>query len=607
MLREGHPAAAARVQRINKMGGMRAPNGHNRFFSLTLTHMTVLHVSLLALGALGLALSAPATLASPAQGKKLFASNCAMCHTVSADTAALNGPGLFNVLGRPIAGAPGFAYSTALTSAGAGRSWTAAQLDAFLKNPNGYAPGTTMPVNVADDAHRAALIAYLATVSGKPAEAAVSKPAQAAPGGGDGENWSADAPGRVHEVRVSDLPKPFATPSAGNGPKTVPRPQGASPAVPPGFRVTLWATDPDKGRLMVKAPNGDLFVSSMRGQLIKVMRSATGERADTVSTFASDLDRPFGFAFWPVGPNPTHLYVAYVNSIVRFPYRNGDLVASAGAEVMVPNLVAAPGGHTTRTLVFSADSKTMFVSIGSASNIGEKIGAQPPTALAEWEARKGLGAAWGDETDRGVVLRFDADGSNRGTHATGLRNCVGLYRHPGTGDLFCSVNERDLLGDNLPPDYLTRVRRGGFYGWPWYYIGGHEEPRLKGQRPDLADKVTAPDLLLTAHSAPLGMVVYEAAAHAASRFPADYNGDMFLALHGSWNRTTRTGSKVVRVFMQNGVPTGKYQDFMTGFVISDREVWGRPSSVAVQNDGSLLAVDDVTGDIWRVGLATGAQ
>lgn len=583
------------------MSGVRPRNGHNRVILFILTQMTALHYSLIALG---LSLAVPAAQASPAQGQKLFAANCAMCHTVSADSASLAGPGLFNVLGRPVAGVPGFAYSKALVNAGAGRPWTAAQLDAFLKDPTSFAPGTTMPVNVPDKAHRAALVAYLATVKGKAAKAAVTASAQTAAGG---EHWSDDAPGRIHEVRVNDLPAPFATPSAGNGPQTVPRPQGATPAVPPGFNVTLWATDPDKGRLMVKAPNGDLFVSSTPKRLIKVFRSSTGERADSVSTFATDLNRPFGFAFWPVGPNPTHLYVAYVNSIVRFPYKNGDLVASAAPEVVVPHLVAAPGGHTTRTLVFSADSKTMFVSIGSASNIGDKIGDRPPGSLAEWEASKGLGAAWGDETDRAVVLSFDAEGGKRSTHATGLRNCVGMYRHPNTGDLFCSVNERDLLGDNLPPDYLTRVRKGGFYGWPWYYIGNHEEPRLKGIRPDLKDKVTAPDMLLTAHSAPLGMVMYEAAKNAASRFPPEYSGDMFLALHGSWNRATRTGSKVVRVFMKNGVPTGKYQDFMTGFVVSDREVWGRPSSVAVQNDGSLLAVDDVTGEIWRVSPAKGAR
>ena len=600
---------------------MRLPKGHNRRIASLPAHMNTLHlrtrVCTMALGlswslAWSFFWSLTAAHASPLEGKKLFASNCAMCHTVSADGAALAGPGLFNVLGRPIASVPGFAYSKALTGAGAGpaagqdahTAWTAATLNAFLLDPSGFAPGTTMPVAVADPASRQALIAYLATVKGKPAQApaAAVTPSVPAPVAArdSGEHWSDDAPGRIHQVRVSDLPPPFATPSAGNGPHTLARPSGVAPQVPPGFAATLWAVDPDKGRLMVTAPNGDLFVSSMPKRLIKVFRSASGDKADSVSTYASGLNRPFGFAFWPVGPEPTHLYVAYVNSIVRFPYKNGDLVASAAPEVVVPNLVVAPGAHTTRTLAFSSDSKTMFVSIGSASNIGETIGARPPGSLAEWEQAKGLGAAWGDETDRGVVLSFDAEGGQRRTHATGLRNCVGMYRHPASGDLFCSVNERDMLGDNLPPDYLTRVRQGGFYGWPWYYIGNHEEPRLKGIRPDLNGKVSTPDLLLTAHSAPLGMVVYQAGADAASRFPREYDGDMFLALHGSWNRATRTGSKVVRVFMKGGVPTGKYQDFMTGFVVSDREVWGRPSSVAVQRDGSLLVVDDVTGEIWRV-------
>lgn len=564
--------------------------------------MKTIHTSLL-LGA-GLASLALAAHAAPqtvsSNGARLFASNCAMCHSVSPDLGALSGPGLFNVVGRPVAGVPGYSYSAALQAAGkAGKTWSPGELDRFLADPGAYAPGMTMPVNVADKASRKALVAYLGTVKGK-AAAGPQKPAPAqaaldAPG-----NWSADKPGRIHEVRADSLVKPFATPSAGNPPQTVPRPQGLAPGVPDGFQATLWATDPDRGRLLVKAPNGDLFMSSMPKRLIKVFRSTTGERADTVSVFAANLNRPFGFAFWPVGPNPQYLYVAYVNSIVRFPYKNGDLVASAEPEVVVPSLVAAPGSHTTRTLAFSADSKTMFVSIGSASNIGEAIGPRPPEPLAAWEAKHGVGGAWGDETDRGVVLSFDPDGGNRRTHATGLRNCVGMYRHPHTGDLFCSVNERDLLGDNLPPDYLTRVPRGAFFGWPWYYIGSNEEPRLKGIRPDLKDRVLAPDLLVTAHSAPLGMVVYEAKPGAPAAFPADYNGDMFLALHGSWNRSTRTGSKVVRVFMKDGVPTGKYQDFMTGFVLSEREVWGRPSSVAVQDDGSLLVVDDVTGEIWRV-------
>jgi glucose/arabinose dehydrogenase len=558
----------------------------------------------LPLFALSLLTAAGAHAAAPpgaAAGKKLFASNCAMCHSVSADGATLAGPGLFNVLDQPVAGSAGFGYSQALADAGrSGKRWNAAELDAFLKDPGSYAPGTTMPVNVPGRLDRAALVAYLSTVRGKALQpqtvAATANPAA-------GEHWSQDSPGRIHEVRAADLDKPFATASAGNPPATVPRPAGTLPAVPQGFKVDLWFTDPDRGRIMAKAPNGDIFLGSMSRRIIKVLRSSTGERADTVSTFAADMNRPFGFAFWPVGPNPQYLYVAYVNSIVRFPYRNGDLVASAAPEVVVPHLVAAPGAHTTRTLVFSSDSKTMYVSIGSASNIGEAIDARPPEPLPDWERRHGLGAAWGEELDRGVVLRFNPDGSGRRTFATGLRNCVGMYRHPGTGDLFCSVNERDLLGDNLPPDYLTRVREGAFYGWPWYYIGDHEEPRLKGRRPDLKGKVTAPDLLLTAHSAPLGMAVYDAPAGARAAFPSAYRGDMFLALHGSWNRATRTGSKVVRVFMKDGVPTGKYQDFMTGFVASDKEVWGRPSWVAVQDDGALLAVDDLTGEIWRVSPA----
>lgn len=539
-------------------------------------------------------------------GQRIFQNNCAMCHSASSDMAVLAGPPLFNVVGRKAAGVPGFAYSDALTALGTkDRRWTAQELELFLKDPSGYAPGTSMPIALAQPAERAALIAYLAGAQGQATPAAQAPAAAPTPPAGTSglpaeEHWSNDQPGRIHHVRMADLPPPFASPSAGNNPKTVPRPQGVLPSVPEKFSVNLWATDPDRGRVMARAPNGDIFMSSTTKRLIKVFRSSTGETADTVSVFADKLDRPFGFAFWPVGPDPQYLYVANVNSIVRFPYKNGDLVAGAAAEVVVPTLTAETGSHSSRTLVFSSDSKTMYLSIGSASNVAEDIGDTPPEPLAQWEKKHGLGAAWGSEFDRAVVLAFDADGKNKRTFATGLRNCVGMYLHPRSGELLCSINERDRLGDNLPPDYLTRVKQGAHYGWPWYYIGDHEEPRLKGHRPDLKGKVTAPDLLLTAHSAPLGMIMYEAKAGASAAFPSEYDGDLFLALHGSWNRATRTGSKVVRVFMKNGVPTGKYQDFMTGFVVSDKEVWGRPSSVVVQLDGSLLVDDDVTGEIWRV-------
>ena len=535
--------------------------------------------------------------AAPSAGQAYFENNCSMCHTVKPNMEALLGPGLFNVVGRKVGSAPGFNYSSALADLGArGRTWTTADLDLFLKDPSSFAPGTAMQAAVPAQKDRDALIAWLSTQKGK----ATAAPVAAAAPPDDALHWSADKPGRIHETRVSDLPAPYASPSVNNGPATVPRPAGVMPSVPDNFKVNLWATDPDKGRLLIKAPNGDLFMSSASKRLIKVFRSSTGEKADKVSVYASDLDRPYGFAFWPAGPNPQYLYVAYVNSIVRFPYKNGDLVASGEPEVVVRKLTEAPGGHTTRTLVFSADSKTMYLSIGSATNYAERIGATPPEPLAQFEAKQGMGAAWGEELNRALVLAFDPDGKNKRTYATGLRNCVGMYLYPVTNELFCSVNERDLLGDNLPPDYLTRVKNGAYYGWPWYYIGSNEEPRLKGQRPDLKDKVTVPDLLLTSHSAPLGMVAYQSVAGAKAAFPADYNGDIFLALHGSWNRATRTGSKVVRAFMKDGVPTGKYQDFMTGFVVSDKQVWGRPSSAAVQNDGSLLVVDDVNGEIWRV-------
>jgi len=564
------------------------------------------------------------THAAPLDGQRIFQNNCAMCHSASPDMATLAGPPLFNVIGRKVAGVAGFAYSDALSALGAkDKRWTAQELELFLKDPSAYAPGTSMPIAVAQPADRAALAAYLATAKGQAAMPAAS-PNTAANANNSTvirnnananntnasnatvsntskeEHWSDDQPGRIHAVRMADLPPPFASASAGNNPKTAPRPQGVLPSVPANFAVNLWATDPDRGRVMVKAPNGDIFISSTTKRLIKVFRSSTGATADKISVFADKLDRPFGFAFWPAGPNPQYLYVANVNSIIRLPYKNGNLVAGAPAEVVVPILTAETGSHSSRTLVFSGDGKTMYLSIGSASNVAEGIGATPPEPLKQWEAKHGLGAAWGSELDRAVVLAFDPDGKNKRTFATGLRNCVGMYLYPRTGDLLCSVNERDMLGDNLPPDYLTRVKGGAHYGWPWHYIGNNEEPRLKGQRPDLKDKVTAPDLLLTAHSAPLGMIMYDAPAAAKAAFPQAYLGDVFLALHGSWNRATRTGSKVVRVFMKDGVPTGKYQDFMTGFVVSDKEVWGRPSSVVVQDDGSLLVDDDVTGEIWRV-------
>ncbi len=556
-----------------------------------------LHALMLAsLAAASAAHAAPATTA----GQTTFQNNCASCHSVDANLSSRAGPGLFRVLGRKAAGVPGYNYSQALIKAGAaGKTWTREELDVFLADPAKNVPGTTMPVGVPDKATRAALVDYFATLQG-PATAAAPVPARATTPAERTGSWDDNQPGRIHQIKLSDLPPPFATSSAGNGPRVEARPNGSMPTVPKGFTVSVFATDADKPRLPLRAPNGDIFLAATAKGEIKVLRAKDGQPTATPEVFATGLSRPYGMAFWPSGANPQYLYVANVNSVVRIPYRNGDLKARSAPETVIAQLSETSGGHTTRTLAFSKDDKTLLLSIGSATNVASEIGPQPPEPIAQWEAKHGVGAAWGVETDRATVMAFDPDGKNRRTYATGLRNCVGMLVYPGTGEVMCNVNERDALGDNLPPDYLTRVKQGGFYGWPWYYIGGNEDPRLKGQRPDLKDKSIVPDVLIQSHSAPLGMAVYQAPKGAAHAFPKEYEGDIFVALHGSWNRGVRTGYKVVRVFMKNGVPTGQYQDFMSGMVLSDREVWGRPSGVAVAADGALLVVDDAGGAVWRI-------
>ena len=554
-----------------------------------------LHAALLA----SLAATSAAHAAPQNAGQTTFQNNCASCHSVDNKLSSRAGPGLFAVVGRKAAGVPGYNYSAALNKAGAaGKTWTRAELDVFLADPAKNVPGTTMPVGISDKKARAALIDYLASLQG-PAQVA-GAPAAARTALERRGSWDDSQPGRIWHIKASDMPPPFATSSAGNGPRVEARPNGSMPTVPKGFTVGVFAQDADKPRLPLRAPNGDIFLAATAKGEIKVLRSKNGQAADSVETFASGLTRPYGMAFWPSNDNPQYLYVANVNSVVRIPYRNGDIKARGEAEVVVPTLSDTSGGHTTRTLAFSSDDKTMLLSIGSATNVATEIGARSPEPLAQWEGKHGIGGAWGVETDRATVMAFDADGKNRRTWATGLRNCVGMLVYPGTGDVMCTVNERDALGDNLPPDYLTRVKQGGFYGWPWYYIGDNEDPRLKGHRPDLKGKAIVPDVLIQSHSAPLGMVVYQAPKGAANAFPKEYEGDVFVALHGSWNRGVRTGYKVVRVFMKNGVPTGQYQDFMSGMVLSDRDVWGRPAGVAVAQDGALLVVDDAGGVVWRV-------
>ena len=408
-------------------------------------------------------------------------------------------------------------------------------------------------------------------------------------------DWRTDAPGVRRKLTPADMPAPLASQPVANPSRAVARPAGALPKVPPDFTVSLFAKDLKGPRVVRVAPNGDIFVAESGAGRVRVLRAAdSAPSAATTQIFASGLERPFGIAFYPPGSNPAYVYVASTNKVVRFPYHNGDLTASGPPEAIVPSLPAG-GGHWTRDIVFSPDGKAMFVSVGSGSNDAEEMDALPAAELAAFEAKHALGATWGEEENRADVLAFDPDGSHGRVFAAGLRNCAGLTMQPENAALWCAVNERDILGDDLPPDYATSVGDGGFYGWPWYYIGANADPNHKGERPDLASKITVPDVLLQPHSAPLGIVFYE-----ASQFPAAYKGDAFVALHGSWNRARRTGYKLVRLLFKDGKPTGEYEDFLTGFVVDDAGVWGRPVDVAVARDGSLLVTDDGGDAIWRV-------
>jgi glucose/arabinose dehydrogenase len=412
-------------------------------------------------------------------------------------------------------------------------------------------------------------------------------------------DWRTDAP--LVRRKITELPPPYATRSASNPPRVIAKPASAAPKVPPGFQVELFAANLHDPRTVRVAPNGDIFIAESEPGRVRVLRAADGASTpETNEVFASGLQQPFGIAFYPPGSDPQWMYVANTASVVRYPYRNGDLKPRGKAEVIVRDLAGAGGrsvqrGHITRDIVFSQEGRKMFVSVGSASNDGEGMGKRDAAAIARWEAAHGLGSAWGPETDRAAVLVFDPDGGNRRVFATGLRNCVGLAVHPLTGDVWCSTNERDDLGDDLVPDFVTRVRDGAFYGWPWYYLGPNEDPRHRGERPDLKDKVAVPDVLIQAHSASMGTVFYD-----NDQFPAEYRGDAFAAEHGSWNRAKRTGYKVIRVLLKDGVPTGEYEDFMTGFVVNDSAVWARPVGIAVAHDGALLVSEDGNGTIWRV-------
>jgi glucose/arabinose dehydrogenase len=429
------------------------------------------------------------------------------------------------------------------------------------------------------------------------------------------------------QPRADQLPP--VGPARANRGGNVPLPATAMPTAPAGFTVSLYA-EVQGPRMMVYAPNGDLFVSSPTTNTVTVLRDANldgtfesrgvfaqgtmpparggggarvgGARPGGPPVIApatapvnpevngpilganapacappppfhnpgpGTIAAPFGLAF-----HGAYLYVANTTSLVRYRYSAGDLTAQGEPEKL---LDFPPGGHTTRNIVFNRAGTKMYVAVGSGSN---------NTA--------------GEDCRRAAILEFNPDGSGYRIFASGIRNPVGLAWQPGTDTLWTAVNERDNLGDDLVPDYATSVRDGGFYGWPYSYIGQNYDPKYQGAFPDLVKRAIVPDVLLPAHAAALGITFY---GH--TQFPARYRNGGFVALHGSWNRSTASGYKVVFFPMNNGRP-GPIEDFLSGFVVNDGsggvgiERWGRPVGVTVAPDGSLLVSDDASHRIWRV-------
>jgi glucose/arabinose dehydrogenase len=433
-------------------------------------------------------------------------------------------------------------------------------------------------------AQRWQIVSFVKTLPNAPKAEAAAMPEPSAPENNTAKSPQApftdyryEQPGTSRKINVRDLPQPYASKSSNNGPELVPRPQDAWPKALPGFKVDQYVTDLDNPRLITTAPNGDYFVAESDPGKILIFRGITADgKPQQTETFASGLKQPYGIAFYPPDANPQWVYVGDTDAVVRFPYQNGDLKARGAPEHIVD--LPHGGGHWTRSIQFTKDGKKMFVAVGSASNIDD-----PDTHSGE--------------KNRADILEFNPDGSGMRIYAYGIRNAGGgLAIDPLDGELWCSVNERDALGDNLVPDYITHVKDGGFYGWPWWYVGNHQDPRHQGAHPELRDKVIVPDVLLQPHNASLELTFYD-----GKQFPEEYQGDIFASEHGSWNKSVRVGYEVIRVPLHHGAhASGDYEDFLTGFVVDNGHVWGRPVGITVATDGSLLVTDDGSNSIWRV-------
>jgi len=395
-----------------------------------------------------------------------------------------------------------------------------------------------------------------------------------------------------------NLPAPDTNAAKNNFSKVIGWPTGKTPVAPAGFTVSAFATNMKSPRSIYIAPNGDVLIAlsnSERDTKDKIANAITGkaksevggESANTIlllrdkdqdgkfevrSTFLSGLNQPYGMLI--IGNT---FYVANTDGLFEYPYKEGETKITGKGKKIVNLPAGGYNNHWTRNLIANADNSKIYISVGSGSNVGENG--------MEYEVR------------RANILEVNPDGTGEKIYASGLRNPVGLDWAPGTKVLWTAVNERDGLGDDLVPDYITSVKQGAFYGWPYSYYGQHEDPRMKGKRPDLVKSAIAPDMPVGSHTASLGLAFYT-----GSKFPARYQNGAFVGQHGSWNRSKLSGYKVAFVPFKNGKPSGKLEDFLTGFVSdeSKSEVYGRPVDVAVAPDGSLLVADDVSSTIWRV-------